>query len=196
MITPTITIDGVREHPRAPRRRFTDRVIQSVRGIDAWHAARRRDGDGVAVLSDAEQRQHEVIVVATSQQLQQAGDPLHDPQRPTVVVVAPPGDVGETLSSALARAGLVVVARCWDAASAVGFAVAEQPDFVLVAGDVAGQFTRDAGHDVARFAPTTDIVVLDAGCDVEVPPRRHVHVVPGAPRASLVARWMADAVVT
>ena len=191
MTTSSTTIDRLRERPRAPRRRRTDRVIRSIRGIEAWHAARRRDVDGVAVLSHAEQRQHEAIVLATSQQLEQSGDPLDDSPSRTVVVVAPPDDVGETLSSALARAGLVVVARCWDAASAVGFAVAEQPDFVLVAGDMAGHFTRDAADDVAQFAPATTLVILGAGCDVDLPAGRRVQVVPGSPPASLVGRWMA-----
>ena len=181
MGTATTTIDRLGERPRAPRRRGTERVIRSIRGIDAWHAARQRDGAGLAVLSDEEQRQHEVIVIATSQQLQQAGDPLDDPLYRTVVVVAPPDELAETLSSALARAGLVVVALCWDAASAVGFAVAEQPDFVLVAGDPAGHFTCDAVRDVARFSPATKIILLDPSCDGEVPTGARVHVVPGAP---------------
>ncbi len=137
-------------------------VAGSLRGIDAWHLARRRGADGREMLSAAEQRQLLAIVMSTSQQLEQSGPPLSASLWPRVVVAHHDERFVDALLTASPRAGLVVVACCWDGDHVVGFTVAEQPDALILSDELPGPCLDQIVCDVRRFSPETVILVLGA----------------------------------
>ena len=135
-------------------------VAGSLCAIDAWHQARRRGVDGRELLSAAEQRQLEAIVASTSQQLAQSGPPLAASLCPRVVVAHHDERFVDALLTASPQAGLVVVACCWDGDRVVGFAVAEQPDALILSDELPGPCLDEVVCDVRRFSPGTLILVL------------------------------------
>ena len=137
-------------------------VAGSLRAIDAWHLARSRGADGRELLSTAEQRQLEAIVMSTSQQLEQSGPPLAASLCPRVLVGHHDERFVDALLTASPQAGLIVVAYCWDGDRVVGFAVAEQPDVLILSDELPGPCLDQVVCDVRRFSPGTVILVLGA----------------------------------
>lgn len=173
------------------RRAYGDVVADQLRAMDAFHRSRARAAAEQAAESrrmtgqmrmdlarrrDVLRRQHEALVRRTDEQLRASCDLLYSSiDRRAVVAHADPWFFGR-LARRLEEQGVRVLARVDCGAQAVGVAVAEQADVLLVgdrlqrvcAQDVVRQLKPLAPHTVlAAQAPDADAIpsLLDAGAE-------------------------------
>lgn len=122
-----------------------DLARRQLEGLEAWHARRRVQEEAAATgqrsreqrldlarRMDVIREQHRAIVARTDAQLRESARLLRVVDRPRVVVVHRNAWFTDKVCSALLGSGLEVVARLTNGAEAVGVAVAEQPDLLLV----------------------------------------------------------------
>jgi hypothetical protein len=138
-------------------------AFHHARAIAAWaaaagqrsRAAREQDARQLEVL----RRKHEAVIGRAHEQLRSSG--VRQPGRalPRRVVVADPG-ADEGLVGGLERHGMRVVARVSNGADAVGIALVEQPDAVVVREPLDMVAAEDVVRDVRRYSPRTGIVAL------------------------------------
>jgi ActR/RegA family two-component response regulator len=169
-----------------------------LRAIDTWNRARRMAEEAAAagaksreMRMDLDRRvevlraQHHAIVARTEQSLERS---VHVMRRtaPRRAVVAHRNEwFVNKLCGDLTRRGIEVVGRFDNGAEAVGVAVAEQPDLVVVEDRLAMVSGEDVVREVRQYVPTSLIaaqvayedriaVMLEAGADTayarRVPP--------------------------
>jgi hypothetical protein len=122
-----------------------DLAQRQLQGLDVWHARRRVQEQAAAVgersreqrldlarRMDVLRAQHRAIVERTEIQLLESVRVLRSIDRPRVVIVHRNAWFTDKVCGALTRSGVDVVARLTNGAEAVGVAVAEQPDLLLV----------------------------------------------------------------
>ncbi|MCU1673299.1 MAG: Response regulator receiver domain [Frankiales bacterium] len=157
-----------------------------VLGIDSWNAARRaaeaapaEGGSRESRLDQARrrdvlQRVQETLIERTRQQMADPARPLAATAAPRVIVVHRNEWFRGKVASALRDAGVHVVCALENGADAVGAAIAEQPDLVLLedrlpmigASEVIRWLTEHAPHTICAVQVARDHdlgTFLDAG---------------------------------
>lgn len=145
-----------------------DLVQRQLEGLDRWHAARRVQQDMEQVRSrsreqrldlsrrmDVVRAQHRAIVERTDAQLRDSLRVLQGSARPRVLVAHRNAWFTEKVTSALVEHGLEVVGQLTNGAEAVGFAVAEQPDLVVVEESLPMLPGEAVVREVRALAPRT-----------------------------------------
>ena len=136
-------------------------AFHHARAIAAWAAAagersrtvREQDARRLEVL----RRKHQAVIGRAHEQLRSSG--VRQPAlRRTVVLADHRAD--DELVGGLERHGLCVVARVANGADAVGIAVVEQPDVVVVSEPLDMVPADDVVRDVRRYSPQTRVVAL------------------------------------
>lgn len=174
-------------------------IARQVLGIEAFHAARKVEEQRVAAEAtsrelrlDADRqltaldRAREVLIARTHAQLLVAGnDVFHDAVVRRVVVAHRNDWFARKVEQALREGDIQVVAQVDNGADALGVAVAEQPDFVLVEESLSLIPGVQVVRAIRRFSPWTHIAaqvadnervaaMLDAGAATvftrQVPP--------------------------
>lgn len=154
-----------------PGRDELEILCRQIRGIEAWHVARRaaeardaavdgsRPGREVRLDSarraDVVRRQHQALIDHTHAQLRDSVHLLRKLMSPRVLVVHRDEWFRERVSAALIGAGVTVVARLDNGADGVGVAVAEQPDLILVEDRLPMLCGADVIRQVLAFSPQT-----------------------------------------
>ena len=191
---------ALERRPSAPSwrgRARLDLLQDQLAAIDAWNAARRAaeqavDTELAAVPSrearldltrrlDVVRRQHQALVSRTEQQLRE-GTRASGTATPRAVIVHRNDWFRSKLASALAAGAVEVVAILDNGADAVGVAVAEQPDLLLVEDRLPMVHGDDVLRQVLAYSPGTVAaaqvsseegapVLLEAGARVAFPRR-------------------------
>lgn len=179
-----------------------------LEALDAWNRARRDAEQALAAtgtnreaMLDARRRavalsrECEALLRRSAAQLH-AGEVLLTAQpRPRALVVHRQPWLCDKVSAALEAGGVEVLGVLDDGAEGVGWAVADQPDLVLLEEMLPTLPGREVVRRVRQFAPATVIAVqvgyedavqpmLDAGADLAVPRR--------VPPADLAAALLAQ----
>ena len=190
--------------PRGPVELLADQLS----ALDAWHRARRDSEEQIAAGSgnretaldgrrraDALRREVDALLRRIEQALRASGDLLVAAPRPRALLAHRQSWLADKVAAALVAADVHVLGVLDDGAETVGWAVAEQPDLVLVE----QMLPTIPGHQVVRrirsFAPGTVVAaqvpyeadvpaMLDAGADLALPRR----VPPAELAAALVER--------
>ena len=159
----TLTQD---RHPPAPVRLELDLVAQQLEAIASFTSAQRaaREAAAAAVASremrldhdralEVMQREHEAVVARAHEQLRLSGQPTCGGSR---IVLAHRNEwfLGK-LSSLLGSRGWHVVAMLDNGADAVGVAVAEQPEVLLVEDALAMVTGEQVVREVRHYCPRT-----------------------------------------
>lgn len=142
-----------------------DRAQRQLTALDAWHSHRRTQQDAADVgHRSREQRldlarrmevvreQHRAIIARTDAQLRGSADVLAR-HRPRVLVVHRNSWYVDKLQTALAAHSLDVVAHLTNGAEAVGVALAEQPDLMLVEDTLPMLSGEDVVREVMQYCP-------------------------------------------
>lgn len=174
--------DGASSRPPAAglRRARTELEIatQQVEGIERFNRSRRQQELAEAAASRSREmrmdaarrlevlrRQHDAIVRRSEQQLRCAGDRLGSGRGRTVLLAHRNEWFLDRIGTVLADRGVTVVARVDNGADAIGQAVAEQPDLLLVEDTLAMVPGEDVVREVLRFCPSTRVVAHVAYAD-------------------------------
>lgn len=137
-------------------------AFHHARAIAAWAAAagersremRAQDARRLEVL----RRKHSAVIARAHEQLRSSGvRPTAAPRRR--VLLAGPGSDRE-VAPTLEAHGLRVVARVRNGADAVGIALVEQPDVVVVHEPLAMVPSEEVVREVRRYSPGTGILVV------------------------------------
>src|SRR5689334_9612201 len=162
------------QQPEAWRPRLQAEVLaDQLRGIAAWNAARRtiERSDQEAAAGSREmrldldrrmevvRRQHEALVRRTEEQLAASARVLRATAPPRALVVHRNEWFKDKLIDCLMDAGVDVVGRLENGADAVGVAVAEQPDLLVVEDKLPMISGEEVVRQVRRFCPSTMSVV-------------------------------------
>lgn len=147
-------------------------IGQQLRAVDAFHATRRQREQDLAALSrtremrlDADRalgvlrREHEAVVSRTHEQLRGSGDVLHAVAERRVVLAHRSEWFLDRVARTLELGGARVVARLDNGADAVGCALAEQPDLLLVEDALAMVRGEEVVRELRRYAPDTLVSV-------------------------------------
>src|SRR4051812_8625074 len=170
--------------PRS-RRRELDVYRDQLAGIDAWNAARRADEIreraaeaagrsremrlDLARRMDVIRRQQQALVDRTEEQLRSSVDLLHATAPARAMVVHRNEWFKDKVITGLTDNGIHVVARLENGADAVGVAVAEQPDLILVEDKLPMISGQEVIQQVKQFAPRT-IITAQAENDWDIAP--------------------------
>jgi DNA-binding NarL/FixJ family response regulator len=104
---------------------------------------------------DVVRRQHETILERTAEQLQASADLLRTARRPRAVIVHRNEWFKDKVIAGLESYGIHVIGRLENGAEAVGFAVAEQPDLLLVEDKLPMINGDEVIRQVRQYAPNT-----------------------------------------
>lgn len=165
------------EPPPAPARRprsELDVAAQQLRAIERFNAARRTEEAASAAVPRSRElrmdaarsravlrREHDAVVQRASEQLRVTGALLQRTAARRVVIAHRSGWFAGRLTQLFEDRGFVVVAQVDNGADAVGIAVAEQPDLVLVEDTLAMVPGEQVVRDVVSYCP--DAVVVAQG---------------------------------
>lgn len=170
-------------------------LADQLAALDAWNATRRRAEQAFADVgtnreasldarrrADAVRREVTALRARSAEHLRASGDLLRERPRPRALLVHRQSWLSGKVSGALEAGGVSVLGVLDDGAEGVGWAVAEQPDLLLVE----AMLPTLTGHEVVRrvraFSPCTVVAVqvgyeddvpamLDAGAHLAVPRR-------------------------
>ena len=145
-----------------------DLAAQQLQAIARFNDARRMAGAASAAAARSREmrmdvtrslevlrREHDAVVHRAHEQLRLTGALLRGtPQRRVVIAHRNEWFVGK-VSHALRDSGVLVVAQVDNGADAVGIAVAEQPDLVLVEDTLAMVPGEQVVRDVLSYCPST-----------------------------------------
>lgn len=161
-----------------PLRSDLELAARQLNAIERFNAFRRLAQEATAVVGrsremrmDANrslevlQRQHEALVARTHEHLRLTGDVLRGTSAHRVVVAHRNAWFVGKLVDALQRSGLRVVACVENGADAIGLAIAEQPDLMLVEDALPMVPGEEVVRDVRRYAPDAAITVQVAHTD-------------------------------
>ena len=146
----------------AARRLQPIAAFHHTSAIAAWAAAagqgsremRQQDTRRLEVL----RRKHQAVIERAHEQLRSSGvRPAAARRRRVVLADRRPSD---GVVAALEGHGIRVVAQVDDGADAVGIAVVEQPDVVVVREPLGMVASEEVVRDVRRYSPRTGIVAL------------------------------------
>ena len=148
-------------------------VARQVEAIDSWNAARqdresalqtqrtsRRAGVIVARRLDALQRTHQAVLSRCAEFLARDPGPLAVRTDVRAVVAHRHEWLADTLSDALARRGVHVVAATGNGADALGLTIAEQPEVIVVGTALEMMTGAELLAEAALFAPRARRVAL------------------------------------
>ena len=131
------------------------------------------------------QRQHEALIARSHEQLRSAGDPMSSLAQRRLVIAHRNGWFAGKVTEVMRSNGVAVVAAVDNGADAIGVAIAEQPDLVLVEDTLAMVPGETVIREVREFCPATVVAaqvaygdrvapLLEAGADAvftrSVPP--------------------------
>ena len=196
LTSPDTTVTALQHD--ADGRSDIDLARQQLAAIDRWHEARRasqaaaeRAATSRESRMDVARRlaviraEHKAIVERTDAQLRSSVELLQRTAPRRAIVVHRNAWFVDKVAADLALRSIDVVARMTNGAEAVGAAVAEQPDLLLVEDSLPMMSGEDVVREVRAFAPATRIAVqvahderiaamLEAGahtaCTRRVPP--------------------------
>ncbi len=157
--------------PLRPARSQLEVARQQVAGIESFNRVRREQeevqtaaGRSREMRMDSARRlevlrcEHEALITRAQEQLQASGDVLRPSRSGTVLLAHRSTWFLDRIDAALAVRGVTVVARVDNGAQAVGLAVAEQPDLVLVEDTLAMVPGEEVVREVLRYCPSTRVV--------------------------------------
>jgi hypothetical protein len=146
-------------------------MTQQVAAIEQFNRARRLAQQSAAAAAhtremrmDSERRlevlrrQHDALVARAVAQLEQSGRPLGQCAPPRVLLAHRNAWFLDRVSSALLGRGLDVLARLDNGADAIGAAIADQPELVLVEDTLAMVPGEEVVREVLRYCPGTAVV--------------------------------------
>ena len=145
-----------------------DLAAQQLRAIDSFNRAKRMAEDAAAAAGRSREmrmdvdrrlevirREHQAIVERVDVQLRLSGDVLQrSAGRRVVVAHRNEWFVGKVSDDLLAH-GIRVIARVENGADAIGAAVAEQPDLLVVEDKLAMVTGEQVLHELRRYCPDT-----------------------------------------
>ena len=148
-----------------------DLAERQLAGVDAWHAGRRLQQEaaaagrrsreqrlGLARRMDVLREQHRAIIARTDAQLKASADLLRGaPAR--AVVVHRNAWFADRVGSALTGHGAELVACLANGAAAVGVAVAEQPELLLLEETLPMLGGADLVREILAYSPRSLIAV-------------------------------------
>ncbi len=162
-MTTTPSVDG-----RAALDRELGRTQRQLAALDRWHQARRAAERAAQVREvSREQRmdlarrldviraEHAAIVGRSDAALRASAEVAGRADRPSVVLAHRSPWTLDRLTAGLADLGVDVVGRVSDGAEAVGAAVTEQPDLVLVESVLPRLSGLDVIREVRAYCPST-----------------------------------------
>lgn len=158
-------------HDRVPSGTLPALAVRQLAAMDAFHEA-RRDAEAAARTAvgsrearldaarrlDVVRRQHEALIARTVAALEDSVA-LMGPTRPRAVVVHRNAWFRDRVAAALEDEGIVVLARLDNGADAVGAAVAEQPELLLLEDPVPMMTGEQVVREVLHYSPGTLIGV-------------------------------------
>lgn len=175
-----------------------DLVRRQLDAIEAFHRARRASEAALERLEktrevrmdverrrDVRRREHEALVARAHEQLRMSGELLMRPSVARAVVAYRHPWFTDKVVELLRRAGAEVLAVSDNGAEAIGMAVAEQPDLVLVEESLLMVPSEEVVRETRRYCERTVIgvqvphsgrigLMLDAGASTvstrQVPP--------------------------
>ena len=172
----TLTHDA--DTPRLHRRSELDLAAEQLRAIASFTAAQRSAQDAAAAAARSREmrmdntralevlrREHEALVARAHEQLRLSGELLHSTSARRVILAHRNAWFLDKLSDLLEPAGWRVVARMDNGADAVGAAVAEQPDLLLVEDTLAMVPGEQVVRDVLQYCPRTLVIAQVAYSD-------------------------------
>lgn len=166
--------------PPAVRRSEAELLLDQLAGIEEWTRAHRATGRlfdtamsreqrlDLARRRDVVDRQRAALLARTACQLQSSDRPRSGVAGRALIVHRNDWFKGK-LCAGLEAGGITVVDQLANGAEAVGVAVAEQPDVVVLEGALPMLSGLDVTREVRRYAPRT-VVIAQVGSDVEVGP--------------------------
>ncbi len=150
------------------RRTELDLTAQQLQAIARFNNARRTAERGAAVVASSREmrmdvtrslevlrREHDAVVRRAHEQLRVTGSLLRGTRERRVVIAHRSEWFVNKVAEALQDRGVLVVARVDNGADAVGIAVAEQPDLLLVEDTLAMVPGEQVVREVRRFCPGT-----------------------------------------
>lgn len=154
----------------ATQRTQLDVVAEQLAAIEMFNRARaaaesaeRAQARTREARMDAERRlevlrrQHEAIVVQTDRQLRMSAGLLRTSVEPRIVIAHRNEWFTGKLEGLLTEQGVRVAARLDNGADAIGAALCEQPELVLVEDKLAMVPGEDVVREIRRYCPTTVI---------------------------------------
>lgn len=168
------TAPAQRQAPRPPAGppHPADLPTRQLAAIDAFNRALRlAQGASAAALGSREmrldaarrldvlRRQHEAVVATTDEALRTSRDLLREPRTARAVVVHRNPWFTRKISDALAGEGIAVLAQLDNGADAVGTAVAEQPDLLLLEDPLPMMTAEQVVQEVRTYSPRTFLAV-------------------------------------
>ena len=175
----------------APRRAL-ELIAEQLAGVDSWNAARVRaeqqlaatPGNREAALDarrriEALRREVDAVRCRSELALRDSGELMRARPRPRALIVHRQAWLCGKVATGLAGAGVTVLGVLDDGADAVGWAVAEQPDLLLLEQMLPTLTGQEVVRRVRMFSPSTVIAaqvayepdvqpMLDAGADLAV----------------------------
>lgn len=144
-----------------------DLAAQQLQAIARFNDARRTAESAAAVVARSRElrmdvarslevlrREHDAVVCRAHEQLRRTGSVLRAQERRVVIAHRNEWFVGK-IAHALEEHGALVVARVDNGADAVGIAVAEQPDLLVVEDTLAMVPGEQVVRDVRSYCPDT-----------------------------------------
>lgn len=166
--------DGSRPAPRSP----LDVVAQQLTAIERFHGYRHLAEEAAAAAARSRElrmdaarrlevvrREHEALVARADEQLRRTGDLLHGSAAPRVVLAHRNAWFAGRVAELLRDAGAQVVASVDNGADAIGVAVAEQPDLLLVEDTLAMVPGEQVVREVRQLCAGTCVVAQVAYSD-------------------------------
>jgi CheY-like chemotaxis protein len=180
----TISLSRPAVPPTAWRPRDDSELLRSqLAAIEAWNASRRAIEKSEAAAmerarsremrldlarrTDVVRRQHEALIARTDEQLRGSARVVSAGGPPRAIVVHRNDWFKDKVIAGLLDGGVEVVARLENGADAVGVAVAEQPDLLLVEDKLPMIGGEDVVRQVLQFAPDT-IAAAQVSVDEEI----------------------------
>ena len=168
---PSLTVgSGALDAPTRRPRTELDLAAQQLRAITRFNNARRMAEQAAAAVARSRElrmdvtrslevlrREHDAVVARAHEQLRVTGSLLRGtPERRVVIAHRNEWFAGK-VAHALHDRGLLVVAQVENGADAVGIAVAEQPDLLLVEDTLAMVPGEQVVRDVRAYCPHTAV---------------------------------------
>ena len=176
--TMTLTHDVDAPQLRLHRRTELDLAAQQLRAIASFTQAQRMAQEAAAAAARSREmrmdntrhlevmrREHEALIARAHEQLRASGDLLRGTCTRRVILAHRNEWFLTKISHLLQDSGWEVVARLDNGADAVGVAVAEQPELLLVEDTLAMVPGEQVVRDVRRYCPDTVVTAQVAYSD-------------------------------
>lgn len=159
-----------------------DLARRQLDAVEAWHRRRRVQEAAtetgqrsreqrldLARQLDVLREQHRAIIASTDAQLRSSAELLRTTARPRALVVHRNAWFADKVATSLRASGVDLIAQLVNGAEAVGTAVAEQPDLLLVEDSLPMLSGEAVVREVRLLAPGT-LIVAQVAHDSGVPP--------------------------